>query len=256
MSDSNSDVAMTHKTKRDLPCPAGYFGEPCRCFDDNTRYHENNIVEGEHNHQTSRAACRDSCRDNSDCFFWSWVKDSATWGPTKGQCFLKNARAQEKFVPSHKYVSGSKQCNLPEDTECAAFCPDGWKSQGYNCYKFFDERKSWVLADLHCTDFGGHLVSVHSPEENKFVADLMLGSNDVWMGGADLIKEGEWKWSDGTPFGYTNWWYNGPNNDGEEDCVSLMMGKTWNDQPCDRKNKFICKIMFAEISLPKNCIRQ
>ena len=111
------------------------------------------------------------------------------------------------------------------------------------------------MAETRCKDFGGHLVSVHSPKENKFVSDLMLGSHDVWMGGSDLV-EGEWQWSDGTAFGYTKWWHAEPNNDGGEDCVSLRIGETWNDQPCDRKNKFICKIMFAKISFPKNGIRQ
>ena len=105
------------------------------------------------------------------------------------------------------------------------------------------------MAEAHCKGYGGHLVSVHSPKENKFVFNLMVG-NDVWMGGSDLV-EGEWQWSDGTPFGYTKWWHAEPNNDGGEDCVSLRISMEWNDQPCDRKNKFLCKIMFA-----KNSIRQ
>merc|ERR1712179_390120 len=92
-------------------CPVGYFGEPCKCFEDNIRYFQNNIVKGVNNHQTSQAACRDSCRGTSDCYFWSWVKS----GATSGQCFLKNASARENFIPSYKYVSGSRQCILPED---------------------------------------------------------------------------------------------------------------------------------------------
>merc|ERR1739844_502296 len=77
---------------RDPPCPVGYFGDPCRCFDDNTRYYKKNVIKGEYNHQPSRAACRNSCRYHPKCYFWTWVKNSTTWGPAKGQCFLKNAR--------------------------------------------------------------------------------------------------------------------------------------------------------------------
>ena len=87
------------------------------------------------------------------------------------------------------------------------------------------------------------------------MADLMGGSNDIWMGGHDFV-EGDWKWTDGTPFGYTKWWHGEPNDDGQEDCMSLRIGETWNDQSCHRENKFICKIMFAKISFPKNGIRQ
>merc|ERR1711955_43912 len=79
----------------------------------------------------------------------------------------------------------------------------GWKSQGYNCYKLFDEKKNWTMAEAHCMGLGGHLVSVQSPEEHKFVADLGLVSDEeaVYMGGSDFVEK-KWVWSDGTPFGF------------------------------------------------------
>merc|ERR1719153_2203000 len=79
------------------PCPPGYFGEPCKCFEDNIRYLGNRVVKGVLSHQTSRAACRDSCQDTSGCHYWSWVKSGPTWG----QCILKNAHGRENFVLNH-----------------------------------------------------------------------------------------------------------------------------------------------------------
>ena len=70
-------------------------------------------------HQTSRAACRDSCQDTSGCYFWSWVKSGLkNRGSTqvKGHCILKNARGRENVIPAQNYVSGSRQCTLPEDS--------------------------------------------------------------------------------------------------------------------------------------------
>ena len=118
------------------------------------------------------------------------------------------------------------------------------------------------MAEASCKDYGGHLVSVHSPKENKFVFDLTVGSNDVWMGGSFLV-EADWQWSDRTPFGYTNWWHGEPDNGGKENCVKLVklregdiISREWSDHPCNQENMFVCKIMFAKISFPKNGIRQ
>merc|ERR1712002_159324 len=147
--------------------------------------------------------------------------------------------------------AGQGEAAAPQG-ECAAFCPVGWKSQGYNCYKLFDEKKNWTMAEAHCMGLGGHLVSVQSPEEHKFVADLGLVSDEeaVYMGGSDFVEK-KWVWSDGTPFGFTYWLEGEPNNAGGEDCMMLWkkVGDKWNDVPCDRLYKFMCKIMYAKISL-------
>ena len=139
-------------------------------------------------------------------------------------------------------------------SECAAFCPVGWKSMGYNCYKLFDEKKTWSQAEAHCMGLGGHLASIQSPEEHKFVADLGLVSDEeiAYLGGSDLGEEKKWVWTDGTPFEYTNWLEGEPNNSlGDEDCMMLwkQKGDKWNDTACSREFKFICKIMYAKISL-------
>ena len=108
------------------PCPAGYFGKPCKCFEDNVRYLGGGVANAVKSHQTSRAACRDYCRDTLDCHFWSWVKSPITFHPSvvhlthlqliNGECTLSDARGRETFIPGQNYVSGSKQCILPEDS--------------------------------------------------------------------------------------------------------------------------------------------
>ena len=63
---------------------------------------------GVDNMQPSRDACQKSCQDNPDCDFWTWEKS----GPNKGRCYLKDAR--ENITPTDDYMSGSRQCKLPE----------------------------------------------------------------------------------------------------------------------------------------------
>ena len=59
----------------------------------------------------------------------------------------------------------------------------------------------------------------------------------LWLGATDEVKEGEWKWSDGSPLTYTNWSPvgNQPNNKrGVEHYLMLLLGKSsgeWCDQP-------------------------
>ena len=89
-------------------------------------------------------------------------------------------------------------------------------------------------------------MSVHSAEEQQFVADLghVSDKDHVWMGGSDFV-ENSWERSDGTPFGYTNWYKGEPNAfRGNEDCLQLWKkrGDKWNDANCVARNKFICKI--------------
>ena len=97
-------------TESSVTCPPGYFGEPpsCSCFEDNTAYFWNNVQMSDRNLQPSRMACQQSCSDHSECEFWTWAKKTP-----EGPCYLKHTR--ENVSPGfNNYVSGSKQCLLPE----------------------------------------------------------------------------------------------------------------------------------------------
>ena len=60
-------------------------------------------------------------------------------------------------------------------------------------------------------------------------------------------------WSDGTTFGFTFWDRGEPNNQGDEDCLTMNgMENTgnkwngeWNDKSCDNMFMFICKKSFS-----------
>ena len=129
-------------------------------------------------------------------------------------------------------------------------CPDNWQELNQNCYQYIDSAKTWADAESFCKShtwdgFQGHLASVHSEEENIFVASL--AKEKIWLGHHDLPKEEQWTWTDGTAFTYNNWNIGEPNNAGnDEDCTELYSPsskeKYWNDIHCSRKFNFVCKL--------------
>ena len=75
----------------------------------------------------------------------------------------------------------------------------------------------------------------------------------MWIGATDQIKEGDWKWTDCSPWSFTKWGRGEPNNDkgwdrsNGEDCAILASRtnsrKTdWLDTPCTQyvERNFVC----------------
>ncbi len=100
---------------------------------------------------------------------------------------------------------------------------------------------NWFDAEAEASLFGGHLVSISSAEEQRFIEDTFLGgttaSNVFYTGLNDLVSEGVYVWSSGESLTYTNWNSGEPNNLGDEDAVvvnyhyrlSLGPRGSWND---------------------------
>ena len=109
-------------------------------------------------------------------------------------------------------------------------------------------QKTWHEARSQCLSLGGDLSSVRDQLENERIVALLDENGIDWqalIGGNDERIEGQFGWSDGKPFLFSNWYPGEPNNDyGNEDCINMYMSRfkgTWNDKPCDYKLPFICK---------------
>uniref|UniRef100_A0A8C7GX86 C-type lectin domain-containing protein n=1 Tax=Oncorhynchus kisutch TaxID=8019 RepID=A0A8C7GX86_ONCKI len=86
---------------------------------------------------------------------------------------------------------------------------------------------------------------IYLSQQQTFLFNL---KKRVWIGLNDSVKEGTWKWVDGTPL-TTRYWYSkqpdnaGPN--GDEDCAEIHKDqsplKAWNDMSCDSKLNWICE---------------
>jgi hypothetical protein len=88
----------------------------------------------------------------------------------------------------------------------------------------------------------GYLVTITSEAENNFVTDLMGAIIlDGFAGGYQPVgspePDGGWRWVTGEVWGYTNWNYGEPNNNGNESVLQVFAANNpdfphrWNDYP-------------------------
>lgn len=95
-------------------------------------------------------------------------------------------------------------------------------------------ESSWFAAEQEAIQKGGHLISIRDAAMNMWVNETFssfLGQRrSLWIGANDVSSEGDFVWTDGTGFGFANWFRSEPNNfGGIEDSVLMLPGGQWND---------------------------
>ncbi|XP_071838886.1 uncharacterized protein [Apostichopus japonicus] len=146
-------------------------------------------------------------------------------------------------------------CEIPEGavvkpydpTDTRGSCEAGWSYFDQFCYFFDETRRTFEDSEQACSDLGGHLVSIHSAEEESFLSLRMSDSMSYYIGLNDQVTENQWKYTDASEYDFMNWSDGEPNDALEgEDCVE-MRGYNWdrgmwNDVDCDQSYvAAICK---------------
>ncbi|XP_052437870.1 galactose-specific lectin nattectin-like [Carassius gibelio] len=125
-------------------------------------------------------------------------------------------------------------------------CTHGWTNFGVQCYKFFSQAVNWVTAERKCQSLDANLASVHSKIEQDFLLSLLPSSSThCWIGFHDGEQEGQWLWTDGTPFDFTYWAPGQPDNKNSENCGELSYNygtsdNRWNDANCLTEHGYVC----------------
>ncbi|KAM4574367.1 galactose-specific lectin nattectin-like [Fundulus diaphanus] len=133
---------------------------------------------------------------------------------------------------------------LRPDVFCGRL-PPGFTWYNGRCYRFENQQKDWYEAENACNGLGGNLASIQTDDEQDFISGFILkktGSySSTWVGGHK--EEGEWTWSDGSPFEFNNWSPGEPNNvGGNENCMEInLRGRKYvNDANCDIRLPYVC----------------
>ena len=137
-----------------------------------------------------------------------------------------------------------QQTTSEKDNKCVLSCPGGWDKKGMHCYLWSNITKTWREAEEYCNQIGGHLAFVKNEEIDKYIRskvgqipdkdhDFYNHPTYPWIGGTDQEQEGNWKWSDGSPFNFTKWGNGQPDDYKKcEDCLQFNGERTidgWND---------------------------
>ena len=117
------------------------------------------------------------------------------------------------------------------------------------CYAYTGSpRRTFLEAEAACIEWGGHLASIHSEEEDAFVASLIQetsGQQSVaWIGYSNVLNGnqpdevlrvaqlegtsgGVFSWSDGSIGVFSKWIYGGPLHTSSRSCAMIGRGDWW-----------------------------
>ncbi|XP_061758842.1 galactose-specific lectin nattectin-like [Nerophis ophidion] len=124
-------------------------------------------------------------------------------------------------------------------------CPDGWFLLNDRCFIFVEQPRNFTEAEKVCILKGGNLASIRNALENELVKALIVeagfAAGSTWIGFSDAITEGEFLWTDGSAFKFTDFAPTQPDNfNMSEDCGEINITTQWNDDDCFDLNNFVC----------------
>ncbi|XP_059902504.1 type-2 ice-structuring protein-like isoform X1 [Gadus macrocephalus] len=119
----------------------------------------------------------------------------------------------------------------------AVFCPDGWFDHDGRCFTLTHSALDWNSAEDHCKSLGGHLASIHNPEDNRFLKQLVTlgGQNDVWIG--SYFLQTRWRWIDGTGMYYQDFI---TTSSSTSSACTCLRSSGWAKASCSSNMRFIC----------------
>ncbi len=117
---------------------------------------------------------------------------------------------------------------------------------GHRYYCSYDPAP-WFTASALAQAEGGYLARINDAGENAFLASI-LTLQSAYIGGTDHQNEGNWVWSDGSGFTYTNWYPGQPNNYyGSQNALEMLSNGLWNDQNGEKHLEYIMEIPCSTV---------
>ncbi|VDI26006.1 Hypothetical predicted protein [Mytilus galloprovincialis] len=130
-------------------------------------------------------------------------------------------------------------------------CPRDFLGHSTSCYHAAHILATWPEAAAYCESFGAELATIEDAQEQAYIEQMLNGlphdKNQAafWLGGHDILTEGEWQWVISMDrIIYTNWGDGQPDNSHtSEHCLELSGQRSfkWNDDGCEDHHYFICE---------------
>ncbi|XP_035216998.1 macrophage mannose receptor 1-like isoform X2 [Stegodyphus dumicola] len=212
--------------------------------------------------------------DGTPLDYENWAPGHPDHKDKTRQCVAMDA-SEKHWISSLCGILSWFVCRVPQRQSPPAFiapyrpplrtCSNGtvpsstYYYDGY-CYYVGHSTFTWHRAKQYCEDEGSSLLSLHSPDEVGFVLRLIgdekhrhLDGNRVWIGLNTLTRTGAYSWTDHSPFDFTYWNENEPNNYlNQEKCTNMYMRSgLWNDENCNAEMSFVCKRPYNATNLPE-----
>ncbi|KAL4231668.1 hypothetical protein ACF0H5_009247 [Mactra antiquata] len=116
-------------------------------------------------------------------------------------------------------------------------CDDEWVTFQSKCYLFGTFDLDFKAAEDFCKRQGGHLVSIRSGDEIKFIrrSVMELNAKKFWIGLTDEAVEGVWRWIDNDEIAdVVDWYHTQPNQGRVSNCGAIWESRNnqWVDEPC------------------------
>ncbi|RWS19830.1 lectin-like protein [Leptotrombidium deliense] len=130
-----------------------------------------------------------------------------------------------------------------------------WTKNDDQSYHVATEKLTFPEAQKYCENLNATLVSIQSPEQNKFLRNLTNTflsvkykwlHETIWLNGQQTMAGSEhFKWLDGMPFNYTNWYPGNPDELQENyiNCILMSFASGhWGDTNCYNQHGTLCVV--------------
>lgn len=214
---------------------------------------------------SSSAALEGECNGDCPAADLPLLSDAGTSAPAAGDTTGAEPAEQSggTVAPNDVPASESDAGAAPPLVDAAPPTPCGpgaLLAPDARCFALISTPSSWSDAREACGDLGDgwDLAVVRSAERNDWLAGMLAGVTDAWVGANDLAQEGSWRWvGDNNPFftgtgtagsaaagAYVNWNTGGtpePNGGAASDCLRLRSSGGWADIACASTFAALCE---------------
>ncbi len=134
---------------------------------------------------------------------------------------------------------------------CGCAAPSFQLLGEYNGSKYYRSSTyaSWEGANAIAKANNTNLVTIDNAGENAYITSLI--SENIWLGLNDRAVEGNFRWTDGSAVGYTNWVFGQPDDRqavGGEDFAYISSDGRWRDGGTSRRFRYIVEVKCPQVS--------